>query len=164
MRSDLPTRQWMALWLPRLPADRLTRAAPPEAPLVIYDKVKNALLVTALDRRASAAGLHVGMSLADARAMRPDVIAREAEPEADARLLDDVAEWCGRFTPIVVIDPPHGLLLDITGCAHLFGGPVKMLAEAQARIKAQGFALRAAIAPTPGAAWAFSRLGKSRGC
>ncbi len=156
----------MALWLPRLPADRLTRAAPPDnpaekrGPLVIYDKVKNALLVTALDRRASAAGLHIGMSLADARAMRPDVTAREAEREADARLLDDIAEWCGRFTPIVVTDPPHGLLLDITGCAHLFGGPQRMLAEAQERIKAQGFALRAAIAPTPGAAWAFSRLGK----
>ena len=151
----------MALWLPRLPADRLTRAAPPEAPLVIYNKVKNALLVTALDRRASAAGLSVGMSLADARAMRPDIVARETEPQADARLLDDIAEWCGRFTPVVVIDPPHGLLLDITGCAHLFGGPVKMLAEAQERIKCQGFALRAAIAPTPGAAWAFSRLGKN---
>ena len=157
----------MALWLPRLPADRLTRAAPPDSsaekprPLVVYDKVKNAFALTALDLQASAAGLHAGMSLADARAMRPDLAAFEAEPQADARLMEDIAEWCGRFTPIVVIDPPHGLLLDITGCAHLFGGPQKMLAEALERIKAQGFALRAAIAPTPGAAWALSRLGKS---
>jgi protein ImuB len=161
MRSAPLQRQWMALWLPRLPADRLTRAAPPEGPLIVYEKIKNAFTLTALDRQASAAGLHVGMSLADARAIRPDVIAHEADMDADARLLDDIAEWCGRFTPIVVIDKPSGLLLDITGCAHLFGGPGKMLAEAQDRIKAQGFALRAAIAPTPGAAWAFSRLGKN---
>ncbi len=52
----------------------------------------------------------------------PDLDAIEAEPEEDARALDNIAAWCERFTPIVVLDPPDGLFLDITGCAHLFGG------------------------------------------
>ncbi len=138
-------------------------AAPPDGrPLVIYDKIKNAFALTALDRRASACGLQIGMALADARAIQPDLVAREAEPAADAKLLDEIAAWCERFTPVVVIDPPHGLLLDVTGCTHLFGGAATLLDEAQRRMKAEGLAVRAAIAPTPGAAWAFSRIGGMR--
>ncbi len=131
-------------------------------PLVVYDKIKNAFTLTALDRQASACGLAIGMSLADARAIRPDLIARQAEPERDAKLLDEVAAWCERFTPIVVIDPPHGLLLDVTGCTHLFGGPAALLQEVETRVSALGLSPRAAIAPTPGAAWAFARASKIR--
>ncbi len=138
-------------------------AAPPDnRPLVIYDKIRNAFTLTALDRQASACGLHTGMSLADARAIRPDLAAHEAEPEADAKLLDQIAAWCERFTPVVVPDPPHGLLLNVTGCTHLFGGAASLVTKAERRIKAAGFAVRAAIAPTPGAAWAFSRIGTSK--
>lgn len=97
------------------------------------------------------------MSLADARAMQPKLEAVEAEPEEDARALDNIAAWCERFTPIVVVDPPEGLFLDITGCAHLFGGEEKLRAELVTRLHAQGFGARAAIAPTPGCAWAFAR-------
>ena len=46
---------------------------------------------------------------------------------ADAKTLDDIADWCDRFTPLVALDPPHGLFLDITGCAHLFGGERALL-------------------------------------
>ena len=101
------------------------------------------------------------MPLADARAMRPDLVAHEADEAADAKLLDEIAAWCERFTPIVVPDPPQGLLLDITGCAHLFGGAARLLDEAERRLTAQGFVTRAAIAPTPGAAWAFARTGRA---
>ena len=97
------------------------------------------------------------MSLADARAIQPKLEAVEAEPEEDARALDNIAAWCERFTPIVIVDPPEGLFLDITGCAHLFGGEANLRAEIVTRLHAQGFGARAAIAPTPGAAWAFAR-------
>lgn len=100
------------------------------------------------------------MSLADARAIQPKLEAVEAEPEEDARALDNIAAWCERFTPIVVLDPPEGLFLDITGCAHLFGGEEKLRTEIVTRLHAQGFGSRAAIAPTPGAAWAFARYAK----
>lgn len=153
----------MALWFLRLPTDRLTRATPPDPrPLVIYDKIKNALSLSALNRQASAAGLNIGMSLADARAMRPDLVAREANAGADAKLLDEIAAWCERFTPVVVIDPPHGLFLDVSGCAHLFGGAAALIDHVERSIKAMGLTVRAALAPTPGAAWGLSRIGKTR--
>ena len=51
----------------------------------------------------------------------------DADEAADAKTLDDIADWCDRFTPLVALDPPHGLYLDITGCAHLFGGEAALL-------------------------------------
>lgn len=99
------------------------------------------------------------MSLADARAIHPSLAAVEAESSEDARALDGIAAWCERFTPIVVLDAPDGLFLDITGCAHLVGGEAALRELILTRLSAQGFAAHAAIAPTPGAAWALARFG-----
>ena len=54
--------------------------------------------------------------------MYPSLPVVEADSEADRRLLEAIADWCDRYTPLVGLDPPDGLLLDVTGCAHLFGG------------------------------------------
>lgn len=101
------------------------------------------------------------MSLADARAIQPDLEAVEAAPQEDARALDLIAAWCERFTPIVAVDAPDGLFLDISGCGHLFGGEAALRDLIVTRLAAQGFAARAALAPTPGAAWALARYGAS---
>lgn len=152
--------RWMAIWLPLLPTDRLQRqsaATPSDRPLAFYAKNGNAFSLSAVDTHGMRLGLRAGMALADARAICPGLDAREANPEADAALLDRIAAWCECYTPVVAPDPPHGLFLDITGCAHLHGGEAPLLASVQTRLKAQGFHSRAAIAPTPGAAWAFAR-------
>lgn len=155
--------RWLAVFLPRLSTDRLIRSgrAPEGRPLAVYAKDANAFLLTGVDARASELGLRLAMSLADARAIRPDLAALEAEPEEDARALDAVAAWCERFTPIVVLDAPDGLFLDISGCAHLFGGEDALKRQIVTRLHAQGFGSRAAIAPTPGAAWALARYGRN---
>lgn len=149
--------------LPRLSTDRLIRAgrAPDGRALVTYSKEAGAFLLTGVDARASALGLKLAMSLADARAIYPDLAVAEAEPEEDAQTLDHIAAWCERFTPVVVIDAPDGLFLDISGCGHLFGGESALRDQIVARLEAQGFAARAAIAPTPGAAWALARYSRA---
>jgi len=155
--------RWLAVYLPRLKTDRLIRAGrgpSDDRPLAVYAKEKGALQLKAVDLRASKLGLNLAMSLADARAMQPKLEAVEEDLEEDARALDNIAAWCERFTPIVVVDPPEGLFLDISGCAHLFGGEEKLRTEIVTRLRAQGFGSRAAIAPTPGAAWAFARYRK----
>lgn len=154
-------RRWLALFLPRLSTDRLIRSgrAPEDRPLAVYAKDVNAFLLTGVDARASDLGLRLAMSLADARALQPDLTALEAEPEEDARTLDAIGAWCERFTPIVALDPPDGLFLDISGCAHLFGGETALKRQIVTRLHAQGFGSRAAIAATPGAAWALARYG-----
>jgi protein ImuB len=157
--SDAWKSVWLAIYLPRLNTDRLIRSgqAPEGCALAVYAKKAGAFLLTGVDARASALGLRLAMSLADARAIHPKLAAVEADPDEDARTLDNIAAWCERFTPIVILDPPDGLFLDVTGCAHLFGGERALCDHIVTRLHAQGFASRAAIAPTPGAAWALAR-------
>ena len=98
------------------------------------------------------------MGIADARAMHPGLDIVEADRQADRRLLEGLADWCDRYTPLVALDGADGLFLDITGCAHLFGGERAMLDDVLTRFFHQGFDVRAGIASTVGAAWAAARF------
>jgi protein ImuB len=150
------------LWLPRLPTDRLKRAktAPDvtraDTPLVIAGRASNALFVYALNRSAQQLGLYRGQPLANARAMIDNLAVVPADERADLVLLENIADWCDRFTPLVATDPPDGIFLDITGVAHLFGGEVQMLQHVREKIRAQGFQVQAAIAGTSLAARALA--------
>lgn len=125
---------------------------------MVVEKTGGAQRLFAVDEAAAAAGLKAGTTLADARALVPAVAVAEAEPEADAALLAAIADWADRYTPLVGLDPPAGLVLDVTGCAHLFGGEAAMLADMLERLTAQGFKARGAVADTVGAAFAFARF------
>ena len=109
----------------------------------------------ALCERALALGLTPGLGLADARARFPGIDVRAADRAADALLLETIADWCDRYTPLVALDPPHGLILDISGCAHLFGGEKPMMDDLLARLSRQGFFAQAAIASHAGTALAL---------
>src|ERR1043166_5735449 len=118
-----PSRRYLAVWLRRLATDRIARrSSAPDDALIIAGPVRGALRLTAVNDAAAAQRLKVGMPLADARAMYPAIAVADADEAADARLLEAIADWCDRYTPLVGLDPPDGLLLDVTGCAHLFGG------------------------------------------
>lgn len=127
---------------------------------MLSHKENNALRIFALDDRAEALGLRQGMPLADARAMQPGIEVAEARPDADRRLLEGLADWCDRYTPLVALAGDDGLFLDITGCAHLFGGEEAMVLDVSRRLAGQGFDARAGLASTPGAAWAAARYMK----
>lgn len=120
--------------------------------------MNNALYVQALEARAQRLGLYHGQPLANARAMVAALTILPADDKEDGRLLEQIAEWCDRFTPYVAADPPDGLILDITGAAHLFGGEAAMLTHVTDKIGAQGFAVQAAIAGTSSAARALAKF------
>jgi len=148
------------VWLRRLPTDRIGRS-PPE-PLVVASPVKGALRLSAVNDAAAALGLRAGMTLADARAMYPKIAVADADERADFALLEAVADWCDRYTPLAGLDPPDGLMLDVTGCAHLFGGEAALAADLMRRLGAQGYQARVAVADTVGCAWAAARFGEDR--
>jgi protein ImuB len=120
----------------------------PDAPCIVVAKQNNALQIFALDDAAARIGLEVGLPLASARAICPQLGVFDADEAADARALNDIAAWCDRFTPLVALDAPHGLFLDITGCAHLFGGEAALLRLLCSVLTAHGFTVSAAIAGT----------------
>ena len=95
--------------------------------------------------------------------MYPSIEIIEADPDADRRLIEALADWCDRYTPLVALDGTDVLFLDMTGCAHLFGGERTMLADIVSRFFGQGFGVRAGLASTPGAAWAAARFSSGDG-
>jgi len=156
-------RRILALWLPRLSTDRLQRRERASGrldrrPLVIAAKVENALRLTAVDANAARLGLMAGMALADSRARIPELTVEQANPGLDLKLLEEIAAWCERYTPLVALDAPNGLYLDITGASHLFGGERAMLENVQNAISRQGFTIRLALAGTSTAARALTRF------
>jgi protein ImuB len=127
--------------------------------LVVFGKRGNLDLLLAVDAAAERLGLRAGLALTQARAMHPALAAVPEDQAADACLLEAIADWCQRYTPLVAADPPDGILLDVGGCAHLFGGETKLRDDLIARVTDFGFSARAAVAPTIGAAWAAAHFG-----
>jgi protein ImuB len=167
------TRRFLSLWFARLSTDRARALRRAEAgparrqkekqtPLVTIVKIKSAQRLFGVDRCAESLGLAPGLSLADARARHPHLVAVEAAPEEEARLLSKIADWSSRFTPLVALDGADGLLLDIAGVAHLFGGEEKMADEIEARLATQNFDVALGLADTPRAAWALARFSRQR--
>jgi protein ImuB len=167
----------LSLWLPNLATDRIRlRSAPrsvqdrPEAdtgPIAIFAAERGGQRLAAVCPLAVRAGLRPGIMLPDARAMLPELAVHPAAPEADAEFLERLAGWCERYTPYVAIDRADGaasdgsgaLWLDITGCAHLFGGEAALRSDLLERLDRRGLRARAAVADSPGAAWALARFG-----
>lgn len=157
-------RRILSLWFPRLAADRLVRlrgdALP--APLAVVGDRNGAQVLVSLSVGAEAAGLSLGQPLRDATAICPALLTLPADPVAEARFLLTLRRWAGRFSPWVAEEPPAGLMIDLTGAAHLHGGEEGVLARVAEDCEGLGLTLRAAIADTPGAAWALARYGGAR--
>jgi len=116
---------------------------------------------------AEKSGLSIGELLTNARSKVHDLQSRDADPAADADALRRLALWSLRYTPLAAPwgeeNGADGLFLDITGCAHLFGGEAGLLADLADRLRRFGLPARLAIADTPGAAWAVARYGSTNG-
>jgi protein ImuB len=155
-------RRVVSLYLPTWPTDRIRRRAgepPRHEPLVTVHTVGSRRVIRAACAAAQETGLHVGMALAQAQALVPNLHVAEATPDEDEASLREVARWAIGYSPVVASDPPDGLWLDIAGVAHLFGSEEELLADLTSRLTRQGIAARAAVADAPGAAWAVSRYG-----
>ena len=135
-------------------------------PFALTERTVRGLVLSAVNAPARALGLHRGQSHADACAIVPELAAAPAEPERDAAALSRLALWAERFSPAVAVDDLQpgleGLMLDMTGGAHLFGGEGALLQELERRLAAAGIPARAAMADTSGAAWALARFGDVR--
>jgi protein ImuB len=157
-------RRYLMLHLPRWATDCLKRADPALAastrPLVLWEKQKSAMRLVALDPAASGFGLGLGQSLSDARAIVPDLEAREIDRAFTEQSFADFADWHSNASPIVSVladqDAYGDLCLDITGVSHLFGGEQAMLQRLLERLRGRGFSVEGAIASTIGTAWAMA--------
>ena len=165
-------RRILYLWLPNIALDRLkrmTRGRDAEKlssnAMVIVRTEYGRRTIVATCPISEKLGIVVGWSLSDALALHSKLLVAEIDLLTDKTELATLANWCGRYTPFVAFDESRkeigerGLWLDITGCAHLFGGEEKLLDNIIDRLCHIGLTVRGVIADTPGAAWALAHFG-----
>jgi protein ImuB len=128
-------------------------------PIVTAIRTGNRQLLAAVSPAARALGLAPGMPLTQARALVPGLDIRDADPAADAALLESLALFAARrWTPRAAVSPPDGLFLDLSGTAHLFGGEEAMCRRILRFCARLGLTARIAVAGTYGAAHALARF------
>jgi protein ImuB len=154
-------RRFVSIWFRHLRTDWFTLHHPHlrHLPFVLSTPLHGRMVIVAANDIAEAHGIERGMVVADARAIIPDLQVMDDRPELAGKLLNRIAEWCIRFTPSVAVDPEDGILLDATGCSHLWAGDESYLSCIVDKLNARGYDVRAAIADTPGVAWAAARFG-----
>jgi protein ImuB len=152
----------VTIWFPLLTTDWFTLRRPElrGIPFVLAAKDHGRMVITAANAPALEQGIPPGMPVADARALLPSLQVVDDRSGLASTLLQGLAGWCIRFTPIAAVDPPQGLILDVTGCTHLWGGDGPYLQEIVTRLQTAGYTVRAAMADTIGAAWAIARYGR----
>ncbi|MEN6454607.1 MAG: DNA polymerase Y family protein [Prolixibacteraceae bacterium] len=156
-------KRYLSIWFRHFAADRLARlrAELRNKPFLLYAPERGRMVVRDPGLALEKEGIAPGMVVADVRAILPSVDVFPDDPTAEGKLLKNMAEWCLRYTPTAATDPPDGLILDISGCPHLWGGEFPYLKAITSRLRKGGYQVRTAIADTIGTAWAMARYGSN---
>lgn len=158
------SKRYVYIWFRHLLADWqvIRRPELKEVPFVFAVPDHGRMIITAVSPQAEIMGIEKGMRAADAKAICPGLESIDEKPGHIEKLLKGLGEWCIRYSPLVSIDDfsKDGLIMDISGCAHLWGGEREYIREIVSRFKSKGYTVRMAIADTIGTAWAVARFGK----
>ena len=105
------------------------------------------------------------MTVAHARALLPveQAVVELHQPQRELAALGALDRWALRFSPIVAVDPPDGLVIDSAGCRRLFGDESRHVHLIGSATEQLGFCARMASAPTFACARAVARFGSGRG-
>lgn len=154
-------RRYAALWFPFLLTDWYARRNLQlrDTPFVFATPERGRMCVSAVNPMAAQFGIKPNMVVADAKAAVPKLEVLQDKPLRKERLLKGIGLWCMRYTPMVSTAPADCLILDITGCAHLWGGEEAYLHDIHKQLKQKGYKVRIGIAPTIGAAIAVAQYG-----
>ena len=155
-------KRFASIWFRHLTTDWQARRQPGlrEVPFVLATPVHGRMVITEANILAETQGIHAGMVVADAKASVPDLQVLDYPPELIGQLLEALGGWCIRYTPAVAVVLPDGLVLDTSGCSHLWGGERPYLKDLVTHLRGYGYDVRMAIAGTIGTAWAVARYGK----
>ena len=153
----MPNRRILSLWFPRLAAERVLRHASFDAPFAVVATQNGTQRIVSTCPLASAQGVTPGQLLPQARALCSNLITRASEPADEARFLASLARWASRFSPWISMTKPSSLMLDISGCAHLFGGETALTELLYNDCSRLHLTVHIGVADTLGGAWALAR-------
>ena len=155
----MPGRRIIAIWFPYMGAERILRKTKHSLgkPVVIVAKKSQSEIISSISAAAQYKGLFVGQSLRDASAICPNLFVQTQNSYAETQFLKGICRWSSKFSPWVATEGNNGLIMDITGCSHLFGGEDKMITHILLAYDELGLTTKIGCADTVGAAWALSR-------
>ncbi|ASU34209.1 Y-family DNA polymerase [Mucilaginibacter xinganensis] len=155
-------KRFVSVWFRHLTTDWLTLRRPElrEVPFAFVTPVRGRIVITAANALAEKHGITIGMAAADAKAIVPLLEVVDDLPGQAPKLLKALGEWCIRYTPLIAVDLPDGLILDVSGCAHLWGSERDYLGAIIKVLRSKGYDARGAMADTAGTAWAVARFGR----
>lgn len=128
-----------------------------DVPVILSCDGTHGPVVQCVNATAQSRGVKPGDRVVDAQAIHPDLHVEVADLKGDQILMDRLVHWSRRWCPWTAQDGADGLVLDITGSAHLFGGEARILRDIVQRFAMQGLTAKVALAPTQGAAQALAR-------
>lgn len=156
-------KRYVSIWFRYLLADwqLIRRPELKEVPFVFAAPDHGRMLVVAVSPLAQTFGISAGMRSADAKAICPGLQIIDHQANRNIKLLKGLGTWCLRYAPTVMIDEfaMDGLLMEVSGCPHLWGNERSYLKDIISRLKSKGYTVRLGMADTAGAAWAISRFG-----
>ncbi len=154
-------QRFVTIWFRSLKTDWFSIRQPSlrKTAFVLCAPEHGRLVITAVNEPARLQGVETGMVVADARAIIPSLQVLDDETGLQERLLNAIALWCIRYTDIVSIDLPDGIILNVTGAAHLWGGEASYIRDINLRLHHRGYDVRATMADTIGSSWAISHYG-----
>ncbi len=152
---------WLCAYFPDLPLEAANCAAGAARPFAIFEENGGRRLVYMASAAAGAVGITHGMWLSQAYALCPALEIRPRDMAAERNRLSRLAIWAARFTPMVSLQPPQALLLEISGSLKLFGGLIKLKAELIDGLSASGACAQIAITPAPLASLLLASQGQS---
>ena len=152
----------VVIWLPQLMTDSVLRRQPElkDLPFVLANNEKGRRVVKSVNTVAQQKGVFTGMVVADCRALVPELQILDYDEARSKKLIMALAEWCLRYTPFVSASEDV-LILDASGCPHLWGGEQGYLRDIHKRFKNFGYHVRIGMADTIGCAWAVCHYGKN---
>lgn len=156
-------KRYVAIWFPHLLTDWLA-IGKPELKGQIFaftEKAGGKVMVRAVSQQAELMGIFAGTPLADAKVIVPNIQVFDYQANLETKLLSRIGKWAIRFAPIIAIDPPHGIILDCSGCTHLWKGEKAYLSSILKRLGETGYHCKGAISDTIGTSWAIARYGNT---
>jgi protein ImuB len=155
--------RYVSISFPFLLAEYVARRQPEfcNRPFVLASRQRGRVVIDAVSAAAMHKGIRAGMVLADCKAIFPELEMIESEPGRAEKLLNALVEWSIRYTPFAAVDLPDGLMLDSSGCTHLWGGEAAYLEHISKKLGSYGYTVQVAIADTISTAWAVARFGNT---
>jgi protein ImuB len=149
------TQEWLAIHLPNWSLDVL-QVSKNNLPYAVVESGPQQQ-IHACNLAAEVLGVVPGMPLNAAYALSGKLQTVARDPQREQSELERLAEWAGRFTPRVSLEPPDGLLLEVKGSLRLFDGADALCKRALVELKAKNIHAQLSIAPTAAAALCLAR-------